>query len=239
METTNTNKKRFVKTNTVNLVKSFDSFEDGYSEIIRFLPEIKVYCGETIMHNAVICKILDSIKDNIPSPTDTNYPNTLSFSIDAHEVGLKTDSGIAFGWRIAFDRDAGKTIYKFRVTVINVSKYRKEILSDMESAGWSYTTFSTQSRFWKSVEGGNRRRYNNNRRYDNRKPRFERDQEQSKEVNKEETVKVQEPVLDAKDPAVVPDNKPEVKNEIPGSGFNILQEALQEAIEKAKEDKED
>lgn len=233
METNNTMKqRRFGKINTVNLVKSFDTFEDGYAEITRLLPEIKTYCGDTIMHNAVVGNILDTIKDNIPSTTNENYPNTLSFSIDAHEVGLKTDAGMAFGWRISFDRDAGKTIYKFRITFITVPQYRKATLSAMKDAGWTTTTFTTQSRFWKSVEG--RRRYNNrgNRRFENKRE-FSKENEQPKE---EAT-----PVAEAK---FEPDKNPEpkveqakpVESEIPGSGLGAMQEALQAAMDKAKEE---
>ena len=231
METINTMKqKRFGKINTVNLVKSFDSFEDGYAEIIRLLPEIKVYCGETIMHNAVVGNILDTIKDNIPSTTNTNYPNTLSFSIDAHEVGLKTDAGMAFGWRISFDRDAGKTIYKFRITFITVPQYRKATLSAMKEAGWTTTTFNSQSRFWKSVEG--RRKYSNNRR------RFERRQPQEQQPDKqvEETASV-DATVEATVTKEIPKQKETVQEEIPGSGLGTMADALKAAME-AKQSEE-
>lgn len=225
METINTMKqKRFGKINTVNLVKSFDSFEDGYAEIIRLLPEIKVYCGETIMHNAVVGNIFDTIKDNIPSTTNTNYPNTLSFSIDAHEVGLKTDAGMAFGWRISFDRDAGKTIYKFRITFITVPQYRKATLSAMKEAGWATTTFNSQSRFWKSVEGRNKYR-NTRRRFDRRQP-----QEQQPDKQVEETVSV-DATVEATVTKETPKQKETVQEEIPGSGLGTMADALKAAME--------
>lgn len=224
METT-TKKQHFGKINTVNLVKSFDSFEDGYAEITRLLPEIKVYCGETIMHNAVIGNILDTIKDNIPSPTNTNYPNTLSFSIDAHEVGLKTDAGMAFGWRISFDRYAGKTIYKFRITFITVPQYRKATLAAMKEAGWETTTFNSQSRFWKSVEGG-RRKFNNRKRFDrNQSPRFEKDKNT-------ETVNA---IEEEQDKVPVEKQKLYEEPEIPGSGLGAMEEALKAAMAKKEE----
>lgn len=225
METINTMKqKRFGKINTVNLVKSFDSFEDGYAEIIRLLPEIKVYCGETIMHNAVVGNILDTIKDNIPSTTNTNYPNTLSFSIDAHEVGLKTDAGMAFGWRISFDRDAGKTIYKFRITFITIPQYRKATLSAMKEAGWITTTFNSQSRFWKSVEGRNKYR-NTRRRFDRRQT-----QEQQPDKQVEEAVSV-DATVEATVTKETPKQKETVQEEIPGSGLGTMADALRAAME--------
>lgn len=225
METINTMKqKRFGKINTVNLVKSFDSFEDGYAEIIRLLPEIKVYCGETIMHNAVVGNILDTIKDNIPSTTNTNYPNTLSFSIDAHEVGLKTDAGMAFGWRISFDRDAGKTIYKFRITFITIPQYRKATLSAMKEAGWITTTFNSQSRFWKSVEGRNKYR-NTRRRFDHRQT-----QEQQPDKQVEEAVSV-DATVEATVTKETPKQKETVQEEIPGSGLGTMADALRAAME--------
>lgn len=148
--------------NTTNLMKSFSTFEEGYEEVIKIIPEVKAYCGETILHDAVVSKMLDTIKDNIPSTNNTNYPNTFSFSIDSHEVGLKTDAGMAFGWRTIFDKESGKTIYKFRVTFIQLPTYRKAIVTIMKDSGWIVTENAIQNRFWNSVEGRRKNNHNTN-----------------------------------------------------------------------------
>ena len=167
MNTTTNNKKytkpyrsTYPKVKVLNLTKSFETFEEGYADIIKLVPEVKAYGGEELLHDSVVTNILKIIKDNIPSTNNTNYPNTLSFSIDAHEIGLKTDSQMAFGWREIFDREAGKIIYKFRVTFISVPTYRKSIVDAMKEAGWEVIENQVQSRFWNSVEGNHRPRNN-------------------------------------------------------------------------------
>lgn len=181
-----TNRKR-QKVQAVNLIKTFDTFEAGYKEIIDCCPIFSTYCGSSILYESVIDSICKTIKENIPSPTNRNYPNTLAFSINSHEVGLKTDSGSAIGWRIVFDKESGKTVYKFRLTFINHSTYVKSVISALESAGWTTLDIqSSKSRFWNSIDRKNSRRkyrphYQNNKQFNSDKEV----QEQSPEVPKD------------------------------------------------------
>lgn len=167
MTTTNTNanpnyRRNYHRreTNAENFMKTFESFEEGYSEMIQLVPEIKGYGGEESIYESVINKILETVADNIPTTKNSYYPNTFSFSIDSHEVGLKTDSGAAFGWRVVFNKEEGKQYYKFRVTFISMPTYRKKIADDLVNNGWEKVETTYQSRFWNSVENKRRNRYN-------------------------------------------------------------------------------
>ena len=143
--------------NITNLSKTFNKFEDGYLELVKLVPEVKAYGGDSSLYDSVIGNILNTIRDNIPSTSSRNYPNTFSFSIDSHEVGLRTDAGMAFGWRTYFDRDAGEVIYKFRISFITVPTHRKLIIQNMKDEGWEIFETNTQSRFWNKVERKDRR----------------------------------------------------------------------------------
>lgn len=143
--------------NITNLSKTFNKFEDGYLELTKLVPEVKAYGGDSSLYDSVIGNILNTIRDNIPSTSSRNYPNTFSFSIDSHEVGLRTDAGMAFGWRTYFDRDAGEVIYKFRISFITVPTHRKLIIQHMKEEGWEIFETNTQSRFWNKVERKDRR----------------------------------------------------------------------------------
>lgn len=143
-----------------NLVKQFPTFEEGFSEMSKLVPEIKSYCGETAIYNAVVGNILNVIRDDVPSTINRRYPNTMSFSIDSHEVGLRTDSGIAFGWRVLFNRIEDEVFYRFRVTYLNLSTPHRATINLLTENGWDKKEDMTQSRFWNSVEGKYRNPYN-------------------------------------------------------------------------------
>lgn len=141
------------KPTVINLTKTFDTFEDAYTTVIKAIPELKAYCGDTAIEAAVLKAMMSSIANNIPSISNENYPNTLSFSINSKEVGFKTDSNIAFGWRTVFDRKDASIKYKFRITFINASTYQQEIISSMIDDKWFTVTPKHQSRFWNDIEG--------------------------------------------------------------------------------------
>ena len=152
----------------LNLIKVFNNFSDGYSELSTLIPEIKVYGGDTPMFDAVINSIMNVVRENTPSPDNTNYPNTLSFSIDSHEVGVRTDGEMAFGWRSFYDRESGEIRYRFRITFINPSTYRNMVIKKMkDDNGWEELTIDkngpgSRSRFWRNIENGDRRSYRRN-----------------------------------------------------------------------------
>ena len=146
------------KPKAVSYIKSFDNFDDGFTEVIRFNPELKNYCGDFGSYSAVIASMTKAINDNIPSPNNVNYPNTLSLSIDANEVGFKTDINIAIGWRIRYSYREGKTYYNFRVTFISIPVYKNSTISDMVEAGWKKLEANPmrQNRYWNHLEGKDR-----------------------------------------------------------------------------------
>ena len=155
---TNTYRRRENK--VLNLIKVFNNFSDGYSELSSLVPEIKVYGGDTPMFDAVINSIMNVIRENTPSPENSNYPNTMSFSIDSHEVGVRTDGEMAFGWKSFYDRDNGEIKYRFRITFINPSTYRNIVIKKMKDEnGWEELVIDkngqgSRSRFWRTVENG-------------------------------------------------------------------------------------
>ena len=160
----NNNNRKVKKSTSVNLIKTFDNFEDAYTEVIKYVPELKTYCGETPFFNAVVNEMLNSISENIPSSNNENYPNLLSLSIDAHEVGFKTDAGMALGWREAFNKETASIQYRFRVTFISIPSFRKVTIENMKNDGWVEADFNAakQSRFWNKTEHKQQR--NTNRR---------------------------------------------------------------------------
>ena len=199
-----TNKRSMNKIQTTNLAKTFETFEEGYAELIKIIPEIKEYGGDTIIYDVVIKKILETIGDNIPSPTNSNYPNTFSFSIESHEVGLKTDTNMAFGWRIAYVKESAKLVYKFRITFITVPTYRKTVVSALYDAGWTSLDVRKQSRFWDTVEGKKPSRKENTRR-----PRREFQPDKAPETPKETAeIKAEVKVGDKKESKPLPEYKP-------------------------------
>lgn len=143
------------KPQAISYIKSFDNFNDGFTEVIRFNPELKNYCGDFGSYDAVIASMTKAINDNIPSPNNVNYPNTLSLSIDANEVGFKTDTNIALGWRIRYSYKEAKTYYNFRVTFISVPVYKHNTITDMVAAGWKklIKNNNRQNRYWNHIEG--------------------------------------------------------------------------------------
>ena len=149
------------KPQAISYIKSFDNFNDGFTEVIRFNPELKNYCGDFGSYDAVIASMTKAINDNIPSPNNINYPNTLSLSIDANEVGFKTDTNIALGWRIRYSYKEAKTYYNFRVTFISIPVYKNNTIADMVEAGWKKLVKSNrQNRYWNHLEGKDREESN-------------------------------------------------------------------------------
>lgn len=128
--------KRRFRPRAISYVKRFETFKEGFSEIIKFNPELKNYCGRDPIAINVIAAMLNSVKDNIPTTDNPNYPNTLSLSIDAKEVGFKTDINIAIGWRTEYFFREGKTYYNFRISFFTIPTYKKSIIEEMVQSGW-------------------------------------------------------------------------------------------------------
>ena len=72
-----------IKPTVINLTKTFDTLEDAYATVIKAIPELKAYCGDTAIEAAVLKAMINSIANNIPSISNENYPITLSFSINS------------------------------------------------------------------------------------------------------------------------------------------------------------
>lgn len=174
-------------TNSKNYIKEFDNFSEGYQELSSLLPEVKLYAGTETSYEGVIQRILGTISDNIPSPQNPNFPNTISFSINSREVGLLTDDKVAFGWRIFFNRENNSYIYQFRVTFLAVSMTKKKFIDALLDNGWIDFDFvannKQQSRFWHRIN--NTRRNNKQGNY-NRENRYNKPQD-VQEDNQEAT----------------------------------------------------
>lgn len=128
--------KRRFRPRAISYVKRFETFKEGFSEIIKFNPELKNYCGRDPIAVNVIAAMLNSVKDNIPTTDNPNYPNTLSLSVDAKEIGFKTDINIAIGWRTEYFFKEGKTYYNFRISFFTIPTYKKSIIEEMVQSGW-------------------------------------------------------------------------------------------------------
>ena len=160
---TNNNRRYHRRANYINFVKKFDSFEEGYKELSSIVTEVKAYGGEEAVYESVVCKLLDFVKSNIPTTNSSSYPNTISFSIFSREVGIKTDSNIAFGWKVEFDRVNAKQVFAFRVTFSNIPAYQKHLVDELKDAGWDNVELAGRSRYGNRIERNGR--YNNHRRY--------------------------------------------------------------------------
>jgi hypothetical protein len=148
-----TNRRRyFGPLKVTNLTKEFKTFEEGFIEMSKHVPEIKSFCGETAMYQAVVGNILNVIRDNVPMLNSRQYPNTISFSINSHELGIRTDAGLAFGWRSRFNRDTDEVTYRFRVTYMNLSTPHKISINNLIEDGWEKKKDMVQSHFWDDVE---------------------------------------------------------------------------------------
>lgn len=133
----------------ISYVKRFETFEEGFSEVIKYNPELKNYCGRDPIVVDVVAAMLNSVKDNIPTTDNSNYPNTLSLSIDAKEVGFKTDINIAIGWRTGYFFKEGKTYYNFRISFFSIPSYKKSIIEEMVQSGWKKIEGNEyRSHFW-------------------------------------------------------------------------------------------
>lgn len=137
--------------------KDFDKFEDGYNELITTIPEFKVYGGDMATVESVVRNICKITSENVPSISNPSYPNTISISISAKEVGVLTDESIAFGWRIAFNKELNKHVFRFRVTFLSKSMNRRMQIKTIMDLGWSYrqNDIKNQNSFWNGVQHSN------------------------------------------------------------------------------------
>lgn len=137
--------------------KDFDKFEDGYNELINTIPEFKVYGGDMATVESVVRSICSITSENVPSISNPSYPNTIAISISAKEVGVLTDEAIAFGWRIAFNKELNKHVYRFRVTFLSKSMNRRMQIKTIMDLGWNYrqNDIKNQNSFWNGVQHNN------------------------------------------------------------------------------------
>ena len=210
----------------VSYVKSFDSFEDGYQEVINLNPELINYLGINNEYNAVVQHILKIVSTSVPSVNNPNYPNTVSLSIDSNEVGFKTDANVAIGWRTGFNYKSGNQYFNFRLSYIGLPSYKMGIFSTLEENEWKKIEGDNkQSRFWNKVD--------DKRPAKNSAPKVESNEVSTFEVNtaavKEETPVAEEVVVEEKKEPVVIEEDPNVK--VPEKNFPVTkEEAMETAI---------
>lgn len=145
------------KNPTFTYIKEFDNFSSGYEELISLIPQLEVYGGIVPAYDNVVTHMMKVITDNIPSPHNELYPNTLSFSISAKEVGFLTDDSLAFGWKIFINRKTDEMTYQFRVTFISLSMSKRTYIEKLISNKWKARDLvEKQSRFWHEASNSQR-----------------------------------------------------------------------------------
>ena len=172
-----------------NYIKEFNTFEEGYTEMISILPSIKIYGGEVANYDIVVKKMMELIGENIPSPTNPNYPNTLAFTIKQNEVSFKTDDRIAFGWRILFDKESGNYKYQMRITFFAVSMSTRKYADALEENGWVIALIN-KDKFRKQSSKNN----SNNNKKSNKQEKAAQEEASSKNIsNKKNDAKSNKP----------------------------------------------
>lgn len=145
------------KNPTFTYIKEFDNFSSGYEELIKLIPQLEVYGGIVPAYDNVVMHMTKVINENIPSPYNELYPNTLSFSISAKEVGFLTDDSLAFGWKIFINHKDGSMSYQFRVTFISLSMSKRTYIEKLISNKWKARDLvEKQSRFWHEAANSQR-----------------------------------------------------------------------------------
>ena len=149
-----------------NFMKVFTNFKQGCEEVFSVLPYIKDICGSFLTPEAVRSKLLDIVKEDIPYPSNSKYPDTLSISVDAHEFSIKLTNRVAFGCRTSFSSSTSSVFHSFRISYIATInpdtsskeyKEKEEQMAKLKSLGWKEVNSVIQSNFWDKVEGKEKR----------------------------------------------------------------------------------
>ena len=121
----------------MNMVKTFETFEEGIKNLCDLVPEVKEYVGDSTDYNQVVINMMEKIKSNIPSVLNPEHPASFAFSIQANEVGFKTRTYSSFGWRTIVKN--GVVSYSFRYTVTTRNKLAKPsaAILALKEAGWA------------------------------------------------------------------------------------------------------
>lgn len=208
--------KRRFRPRAISYVKRFETFKEGFSEIIKFNPELKNYCGRDPIAVNVIAAMLNSVKDNIPTTDNPNYPNTLSLSIDAKEIGFKTDINIAIGWRTEYFFREGKTYYNFRISFFTIPTYKKSIIEEMVQSGWKKIERGNgyHSHFWDKISDKPNMKKNRRFHSDSQKiSTIPKDRQESVDLlpdSDDDVVNIPESHIHAETTTPEPDNKVEI-----------------------------
>lgn len=208
--------KRRFRPRAISYVKRFETFKEGFSEIIKFNPELKNYCGRDPIAVNVIAAMLNSVKDNIPTTDNPNYPNTLSLSIDAKEIGFKTDINIAIGWRTEYFFREGKTYYNFRISFFTIPTYKKSIIEEMVQSGWKKIERGNgyHSHFWDKTSDKPNMKKNRRFHSDSQKiSTIPKDRQESVDLlpdSDDDVVNIPESHIHAETTTPDPDNKVEI-----------------------------
>ena len=120
--------------------KEFESFSEGVKEILSIVPYVKTYIGEEGLgytDKGVYQSLSDKVVNKFPSILNPDYPATMALSINAREVGFKTEGSFSFGWRYKISKDTGKLTYGFRVSFTGTSSTVTSMYeSKLAEAGW-------------------------------------------------------------------------------------------------------
>lgn len=136
----NNRQERRKKFDPVTFTKNFDTFEEGLQDIRSKSQEINAIfvdyensknIEEVLTTVAAKAALVDDVRANIPefANPDTKY---YSLSISANKVSYRIPNGIAFGWKVSFNKETKETSYTFQVIISSYTtmKYMGDLLKD-------------------------------------------------------------------------------------------------------------
>lgn len=128
--------------------KKFDSFEEGASALIGFVPDLALYFGDKLTENDVIQKLTLKYLENPYSTTNPNFPYTYLFKSDTHGIFFNTDKRVNFGWKPRLNGDTA--YFVFHVSFPNSNKSVSQI--NLTNDGWETSVFSLGKKTSKKKE---------------------------------------------------------------------------------------
>lgn len=125
----------------MNSFKEFSSFNDGLSEIVNIVPEIKSICESIFEETGVSIDKLTpkDLANQFTKIVMNDFPyvdfRSPAVSISYREVGFKSRSVLSFGWKY-ISTGSGSLCYSFRISFFSHSESVKEIEAKLAELGW-------------------------------------------------------------------------------------------------------
>lgn len=127
-----------------HIIKTYESFEEGFNDLTKHVPDILKYTGEIVKEEEIISNLIGIMSKNVPTIKNPDYPNTYALNIHAREVSFKTPGYLAFGWKVHVDANY-KITYGFRVQIINKNKFApaNPVINQLVADGWKMISDNT------------------------------------------------------------------------------------------------